>query len=379
MRGIRKLKSGKYQARYFAGFDDQGKRIDPSQTFIKQADAIKWRTKKLHEKESGLSAESIGLTVDAYMVRWLETMKQRARPNTLKTFRDVARLYISPRLGSVRLRGLSALQIEQWQSELLTRLAPRSVRDIRTILSMALNKAERLKLINSNPIKQTDPPKVERLEMKVLTCDQAVRFLDACNDDRWGLFYTVMLNTGIRPEEGQGLRWSCLQLDQGREGRLKVQKVLMTCGVEGWQLYPPKTNHSRREIAFPSSLTTRLVEHRRRQLEERMAAGGAYENNDFVFANRIGRPLTRHRIRAHFKATLKRAGLDDIRLYDLRHSFVTLSLLAKIDLKTVSSDAGHASVAFTLDHYGHVLESMRESAASAREEMFGKANARGAR
>ena len=55
-------------------------------------------------------------------------------------------------------------------------------------------------------------------------------------------------------------------------------------------------------------------------------------------------------------------------LYDLRHSFVTISLAAGIDLKTVSEEAGHASVAFTLDVYGPVLESMRDSAVSKREE-----------
>lgn len=374
MRGIRKLKSGKYQARYFAGYDSKGKRIDQSDTFIKQADAIKWRTKQLHEKEIGLSAESLGMTVEAHMAHWLEAVKQRTRPNTRKTYQDVVRLYINPGLGNLRLRSLQPLHVERWQSELLSRISPRSVRDVRTVLSMSLTWAVKLALVNSNPVKPTYAPKVERNEMKTFTAAQADTFLLACSDDKWGLFYTIMLNTGMRPEEVQGLKWSAVNLD---EARLKVEKVLMTRGVEHWELYPPKTRYSRRTIAFPVSLVPRLNEHRKRQLVERMAAGGAYDNNEFVFANPIGEPLTRSPLQRHFKAVLKRAELPDMRLYDLRHSFVTLSLLAKIDLKTVSSDAGHASVAFTLDHYGHVLESMRESAANAREEMFGKANARG--
>ena len=151
----------------------------------------------------------------------------------------------------------------------------------------------------------------------------------------------------------------------------------MTRGVARWQFHPPKTRHSRRTIAIPASLTSRFIEHRRRQLEERMAVGAAYENDEFVFANPIGEPLGRSALQRRFKATLKRAGLPDMRMYDLRHSFVTLSLLASIDLKTVSADAGHASVAFTLDHYGHVLESMRESAAAKREEIFSPAASHG--
>ncbi len=59
-----------------------------------------------------------------------------------------------------------------------------------------------------------------------------------------------------------------------------------------------------------------------------------------------------------------------MRIYDLRHSFVTFSSLAGVDPKTVSYEAGHASVGFTLDHYGNVLEEMREGASDKREQLF---------
>jgi site-specific recombinase XerD len=65
------------------------------------------------------------------------------------------------------------------------------------------------------------------------------------------------------------------------------------------------------------------------------------------------------------------AGLPlNLRVYDLRHAFVTLSLVAGVDPKTVSREAGHASVAFTLDHYGHVLEEQYEEAGLKRAELF---------
>ncbi|HYW72027.1 MAG TPA: tyrosine-type recombinase/integrase, partial [Pyrinomonadaceae bacterium] len=68
---------------------------------------------------------------------------------------------------------------------------------------------------------------------------------------------------------------------------------------------------------------------------------------------------------------LQRAGLDmGIRLYDLRHSYVTLSLLSGVPVKVVSEQAGHASVAFTLDTYAHVLPDEREGASDKLERLL---------
>ena len=52
-----------------------------------------------------------------------------------------------------------------------------------------------------------------------------------------------------------------------------------------------------------------------------------------------------------------------IRFHDLRHSFATISLQNGDDIKTVSENLGHATVAFTLDVYGHVTEKMRKDSA----------------
>jgi integrase len=46
---------------------------------------------------------------------------------------------------------------------------------------------------------------------------------------------------------------------------------------------------------------------------------------------------------------------------------VTSSLIAGVDIKTVSREAGHSKVAFTMDVYGHVLDEMHDMAASKRE------------
>jgi integrase len=68
---------------------------------------------------------------------------------------------------------------------------------------------------------------------------------------------------------------------------------------------------------------------------------------------------------------LKKAQLPYIRPHDLRHTAATLLLLEGVQPLVVSEMLGHASVAFTLATYGHVLAGMREPARDAMERLFG--------
>jgi site-specific recombinase XerD len=99
---------------------------------------------------------------------------------------------------------------------------------------------------------------------------------------------------------------------------------------------------------FPGELATRLTEHRKRQLEQKLKLGQYWQNNDLVFCTGKGTPIRHCALTVAFKATLALAKLPpSVRLYDLRHAFVTFSLVAGVDAKTVSHEAGHASVGLT--------------------------------
>ncbi|MBC8028503.1 MAG: tyrosine-type recombinase/integrase [Pyrinomonadaceae bacterium] len=82
-------------------------------------------------------------------------------------------------------------------------------------------------------------------------------------------------------------------------------------------------------------------------------------------------PRRRFLTHYHFKPTLRRVGLsEEIRLYDLRHSYVALGLLSGAPPKVVSEQAGHARVSFTLDTYAHVLPEELEGASDKLEGLL---------
>ena len=55
-----------------------------------------------------------------------------------------------------------------------------------------------------------------------------------------------------------------------------------------------------------------------------------------------------------WRPATRAAGLDGLRIHDLRHTAVALWIAAGANPKEVTARAGHASVSFTLDRYGHL-------------------------
>jgi integrase len=83
--------------------------------------------------------------------------------------------------------------------------------------------------------------------------------------------------------------------------------------------------------------------------------GGAAEADAFVFTAPQGGPLRVIAFRARvWRPATRKAGLDGLRIHDLRHTAVALWIAAGAGPKEVATRAGHTSVSFTLDRYGHL-------------------------
>jgi integrase len=223
-------------------------------------------------------------------------------------------------------------------------------------------------MLARNPAEAVELPRKNRKEMQALSPEEATRFLAATAKDRWHALFVVALFTGMRPSEYLALKWSDVDL---QKGTVTIQRSLVESGKGcSMRIDETKTAHSRRSIPLASTVVRVLIDHRRRQGEERLAAGANYRNQEFVFAKHLGDAFQNFNlIRRYFKRTLKRAGLPEtIRLYDLRHSCATLMLAQGEHPKVVSEWLGHASTTLTLDVYSHVLPSMRRDASERLEK-----------
>ncbi len=96
-----------------------------------------------------------------------------------------------------------------------------------------------------------------------------------------------------------------------------------------------------------------------RQLEEIEHSGDAYRDQGLVFTTEAGTLINPSNLRQRsFTPLLKRAGLPQIRVHDLRHTCATLLLSRNVHHKYVQELLGHATIAVTLDTYSHLVPGM---------------------
>ena len=93
---------------------------------------------------------------------------------------------------------------------------------------------------------------------------------------------------------------------------------------------------------------------------ERLRKLKQQSDSPFVFVCGTGEHLTINMLYKPFKKIVKEMGIEKMRFHDLRHTYALLSLQSGCDIKTLSANLGHATVAFTLDRYGHVSKEMLE-------------------
>lgn len=325
----------------------------------------------LHAKDMGRLIEPSRMTLNKYLDEWLEvSARQRLRVRTFKEYRLQLDRYVRPALGSRRLMELSTPIIQRLYTEMLAQgLSARTVQLTHAILRRALQVAVQWDKLPYNPAAGVELPTTTKRRaagdgeiidddskpLQVMTEVQAERFLRVVVGDRWGALLTLLLTTGLRPSEAIALKWT--DLDPAAR-TLQVARTLKQ--VDGrWVFEPPKTKHSRRQVALPLGTV--------RSLSTLPRVG------ELMFLSDAGKPVgLRSVIENHYKPLLKRAGIDtDLRLYDLRHTHATLLLLAGVNIKVVSERLGHASVTITLNTYSHVLPTMqRESAAKLDAMLF---------
>jgi integrase len=178
-----------------------------------------------------------------------------------------------------------------------------------------------------------------------------------------GIFPAFLIWAGTRPNEGAAFQWKDI-LDW-EKGTVRIERNIVR--LKGrWEIGTPKTEAGIRTFTLPPSFMSWLKEHRQVQLQDRLKAGGYWQDHGFVFTNEIGEPLTTTEMRNLWQSVLAAARLPEerrrMRVYDSRHSMATLLLLERVPTKVVGARLGHKSEKVTSDIYQHVLESMQEQA-----------------
>jgi integrase len=337
----RRTKSGiSYYADFRIGRKRFRKSLGPNKALAKAQAAQIERAVSL-----GTYADQGGkkVTVEQFSSEYLAATAHRRRKDTNIEDERRFRLSINPAIGKLLIGGVSSRHIESWVSARRdSGLKPGSVNREMTTLKAMFSTAKRWGYISSSPMDGVKPLPDPRPSERCLSVEEAERLLDACRTGPSHLYGMILvaLNTGMRWSEVRFLRWQDLDLVARR---IKVENSADHTTKNGKVRYIPMT-----DPIFDWFSANRSV--------------------GLVFRNSDGKPF-RQAYRS-FKAACAKAGIENLRIHDLRHTYCSHLVMTGAPLQTVMELMGHSSLRMVL-RYAHLAQS-HISAAVLKLELGGR-------
>lgn len=333
------------------------------------------------------------VSVGSFLETYLATKRSSVAERTAEGDDELYRSYIKDTPFSRQpIRATTTMAVQEFYGSLEAKgVSGAMVRRTHRLLMSAFNLAVIWGKLAAKP-KGIILPRRKETEVQFFTKDEARRFSEVCIADPQYLIFALALETGSRPGEYMGLRWSDVNFNAGT---ISIRQAVSFLD-KGYVVKAPKTKGSRRTIRISPQLVTALAAHKERwnarvkEMKRRSQAklslghfnerrGVNYEKRksvranaraclkqtlelDLVFASLSGGPSSPHNLGVRqMAAACKKAKVPKISLYGLRHSSITLLLTSGSDVKAIAERAG-TSAAMIWKTYAHVLVESRSGA-----------------
>jgi len=362
--------------------DADGKRRLKS--FERKRDADAYHAKVAVDVGAGIhTAESRSITIAAAGERWIkEAEGARLERSTLEQYQRHLNLHIAPLIGTVRLAQLTVPAARDFENRLRIDRSPVMVRKVLNSLGSILADAQESGLVAQNVVHalrasrrarrrdrtaHAEGRHKRRLEVgiDIPTLDE-IRRIVALLTGGWRPLLLIAIFAGLRGSELRGLRWTDADL---KRGALNIRQR-----ADRWRkIGPPKSYAGRRTIPLLPLVTNALREWKLacpKGAQDLMFPNGAGQIEDHGnIATRGWGPAQVAAGVVNDRGEAKYPGL-----HAMRHFFASWCINRKVDgglelsPKMVQERMGHATIAMTMDTYGHLFPRKDDSAELAAAE-----------
>ncbi len=263
---------------------------------------------------------------------WKEAHCDRYKPSTQRGVRSILARQLLPAFGSKPLDRISPAQVRRW-FDAYSRTAPGGANRALDLLRQILNFGVACGHLGTNPaqgVKRNRRPALTRFlsreEIGHLhrVLDRQTRKSSRQQAD----IIRLLLLTGCRKGEIVRLRWSAVDGD----------RLVLADGKTGPRTVPLNTQ------------ARRILERQPR------------DGSSFVFPSPRDLSRPRGRNLALWYRVRREAGIEDVRLHDLRHTHASHAVMNGVPVPVVSRLLGHSNVSMTL-RYAHLGDPDIEAAA----------------
>ncbi|GAA0607874.1 hypothetical protein GCM10010174_26380 [Kutzneria viridogrisea] len=349
---VRKLPSGKWQARY-PGPD--GKLRPAPDTFDSKRAAEQWlsRTEALILGGEWTNPDLGKILIQDYAERWI-TQRPALRPLTVNLYRWLLAKYIVPGLGGVQLGKLSTAMVREWRANLLGNgvsetMAAKAYRLLRAVLNTAV---EEDRILPRNPCKVKGADKENPAERPVVSVAQVFALADRVP----ARFRALILLTAFAT-----LRWgevsALRRCDVAPDGSwVRVNFAHTEVKGRGIVVGPPKSRAGVRTLAVPVAIRHEVVKH----LSTYVKAA----NDALLFTREKGGPVRSGNFyqRTKWTRTVAKLGIKGLHFHDLRHSGNVWAAQAGTSTKDLMARMGHDDMRAALIYQRATSEADRQIA-----------------
>jgi integrase len=239
---------------------------------------------------------------------------------------------IAPRMGALRISAVSKQGIQKLHATL--KPTPYQANRVLALLSKMFSLAVEWQWTSSNPAQGIPRFQEDRRE-RWLQSEELQRFIAALNDhqdQKAADAFRLLLLTGSRKSEVLTAEWSMFDLKQG--------------------VWTKPSSHTKEKQIEHIPLSAQAVDLLVRMKEHSDATA-------FLFPGLNGKPLTT--LRVAWSQICKTAGLTNVRVHDLRHSYASYLVSNGVSLHVVGQLLGHSQPG-TTQRYAHVAhQSLRDA------------------
>jgi len=237
-------------------------------------------------------------------------------------------------------------------------LALKTLRNINSMLSLAWVDAIGHGYMTSDPTEYARYPRMPRTEREAQkeqtrpwTEEELGRFLVEALKDRFGPLWLMAASCGTRRCEIAGVNRLRLDLDK-KLADLHDTRVVVNGVAEDSD---GKTDAGWRTVSLDDFTVENLVVFLAKLGKEREAFGPTYPTHGYLFVWPDGSRVHPDTITATFNRIVDRAGVPQIRLHDIRHTYITLARNRGVNRKLLSNRVGHANETVTDTIYTHAI------------------------
>ena len=321
---IRLIHGGLFKGKYYKASDSVEFKVGNLESYS-WADLERIYQDYQSKADRGESLEEVQVPLfSEYATDWLKVKKNQHRG--YKTTKGIVDNHLLQVFGHKPLDAISRGDVNRWQGQQLAKCAPATVKRQRVVLQSLLSDAKKAEHIAVNPCDNADGIKVPEAEPRYLTGEELARLLACAQEEAdWLPEYVIIaVHMGLRRGEMMGLKWSHV-------------------------ISAPNGTFLR----FPTGKTQKIrTIHCSKTVE---ASLGRLKSKRDDSDARVFQVSLKTLIR-RWQAARKSAGLEDVRIQDLRSTNATYAVLSGVDLNTVAKGLGHSNTDMLQRHYAAMTE-----------------------